>query len=111
MIFENTQNKWELSIGLEVHVQLQTKSKLFSCASTSFGGINNTQVSLIDVAMPGTLPILNQKCVDLTIKAGLALNCKINKISHFDVIASLLSYLQYLFQVKAHSSGFLRLHQ
>ena len=77
-------NHWELVIGLEIHAQLNTKSKLFSRSSTQFGAESNTQVSFIDVAMPGMLPVLNKECVALAVKAGLALEGKINKVSYFD---------------------------
>lgn len=75
---------WEYVIGLEIHAQISSKSKLFSGASTDFGALPNSQVSLIDAAMPGTLPVLNKYCVEQAIKTGLALNTKINKVSIFD---------------------------
>jgi len=75
---------WEYVIGLEVHAQISSKSKLFSGSSTEFGASTNSQVSLIDAAMPGMLPILNQYCVDQAVKTGLGLKAKINKYSVFD---------------------------
>jgi len=77
-------NYWELIVGLEVHAQLNTTSKLFSRSSTQFGEEANTQVSFIDAAMPGMLPALNKKCVALAVKAGLALKGRINRTSYFD---------------------------
>ncbi|WFW29932.1 MAG: Asp-tRNA(Asn)/Glu-tRNA(Gln) amidotransferase subunit GatB [Wolbachia endosymbiont of Menacanthus eurysternus] len=80
MIKEN----WEAVIGLEVHAQISSKAKLFSDSSTEFGAEHNTQVSLIDAAMPGTLPILNYYLVEQVVRTGLALSAEINKCSHFD---------------------------
>lgn len=74
---------FEPVIGLEVHVQLATKTKLFSGASTRFGALPNTQVSFIDAALPGTLPTLNAKAVECAIKLGLALHAHIAKTSIF----------------------------
>ena len=76
--------KWEYVIGLEVHAQVSSKAKLFSGASAEFGAEPNTQVSLIDAAMPGMLPVLNQYCVEQAIKTGLGINAKINNVSIFD---------------------------
>ncbi|MDR1475936.1 MAG: Asp-tRNA(Asn)/Glu-tRNA(Gln) amidotransferase subunit GatB [Holosporales bacterium] len=75
---------WEIVIGLEVHAQIATKSKLFSCSPTEFGSDPNSQVSFYDAAMPGTLPVLNRAAVDLAIKTGLSINGTINKMSQFD---------------------------
>lgn len=80
MVKEN----WEAVIGLEVHAQVSSKTKLFSSSSTEFGAEHNTQVSLIDAAMPGTLPILNYYCIEQAIRTGLALSAEINKCSYFD---------------------------
>ena len=74
---------WETVIGLEIHVQLATKSKLFSSSSTHFGLKQNTQASIIDLAMPGVLPVLNKKAVDMAIKFGLAVDAKIANESIF----------------------------
>lgn len=82
-IIGNT-GKWEYVIGLEIHAQIASNSKLFSGSPTEFGSAPNTQVSLIDAAMPGMLPVLNEYCVEQAIKTGLALNAKINKTSIFD---------------------------
>jgi aspartyl-tRNA(Asn)/glutamyl-tRNA(Gln) amidotransferase subunit B len=84
MIIQGIKCEWELVIGLEIHAQLSSNSKLFSSASTSFGEENNEQVSFIDSAMPGMLPVTNEKCVELAVRAGLALDAKINKFSMFD---------------------------
>ncbi len=74
---------WETVIGLEIHVQLSTESKLFSSASTDFGSEQNTQASIIDLAMPGVLPVLNKNAVDMAIKFGLAIDAKIADKSIF----------------------------
>ena len=84
MIVEKQSNMWELVMGLEIHAQLNSKSKLFSYSSTDFSQNNNDQVSYIDIAMPGTLPITNNKCIELAVKAGLSLNANINEFSMFD---------------------------
>ena len=84
MIVQGKTQKWELVIGLEIHAQLNSRTKLFSCSSTNFNQDNNQQVSYIDAAMPGMLPRMNKRCVELAVKAGLGLNGKINKFSMFD---------------------------
>ncbi|MFY0611254.1 MAG: Asp-tRNA(Asn)/Glu-tRNA(Gln) amidotransferase subunit GatB, partial [Hyphomicrobiaceae bacterium] len=75
---------WEIVIGLEVHAQVNSKAKLFSGASTEFGGPPNSHVSLVDAAMPGMLPVVNRECVAQAIRTGLGLNAKINLRSQFD---------------------------
>ena len=75
---------WEVVIGLEIHAQISSKAKLFSGASTAFGGEPNSQVSLVDMAMPGMLPVINEECVRQAIRSGLGLNAKINLRSVFD---------------------------
>src|SRR5476651_1292531 len=75
---------WEVVIGMEVHAQVTSKSKLFSGASTEFGGEPNSHVSLVDAAMPGMLPVINEECVKQAIRTGLGLNAKINLKSVFD---------------------------
>ena len=74
---------WEIVIGLEVHAQVIANSKLFSGSATDFGAEQNTQVSFVDAAMPGMLPVLNEKCVEQAVRTGLGLNAKINKTSIF----------------------------
>ncbi|MCK5385498.1 MAG: Asp-tRNA(Asn)/Glu-tRNA(Gln) amidotransferase GatCAB subunit B, partial [Alphaproteobacteria bacterium] len=66
--------EWEIVIGMEIHAQVIANSKLFSGASTDFGGAPNAQVSMVDAAMPGMLPVLNKKCVEQAIRTGLGLN-------------------------------------
>jgi aspartyl-tRNA(Asn)/glutamyl-tRNA(Gln) amidotransferase subunit B len=83
-IIEGSTGKWEMVIGLEVHAQVTANSKLFSGAPTDFGGEPNTQVSLVDAAMPGMLPVLNEYCVEQAIKTGLGLGAHINKLSVFE---------------------------
>jgi aspartyl-tRNA(Asn)/glutamyl-tRNA(Gln) amidotransferase subunit B len=76
--------EWEVVVGLEVHAQITSHSKLFSGASTTFGAEPNTQVSLIDAAMPGMLPVPNQECVRQAVRTGLAIEAQINRWSRFD---------------------------
>jgi aspartyl-tRNA(Asn)/glutamyl-tRNA(Gln) amidotransferase subunit B len=75
---------WEIVVGMEVHAQVTSKSKLFSGASTEFGGAPNSHVSLVDAAMPGMLPVINAECVAQAVRTGLGLNAKINLKSRFD---------------------------
>jgi aspartyl-tRNA(Asn)/glutamyl-tRNA(Gln) amidotransferase subunit B len=75
---------WEVVIGLEVHAQVTSQSKLFSGASTAFGGAPNAHVSLVDAAMPGMLPVINRECIKQAVRTGLGLNAKINLKSVFD---------------------------
>jgi aspartyl-tRNA(Asn)/glutamyl-tRNA(Gln) amidotransferase subunit B len=75
---------WEVVIGMEVHAQVDSKAKLFSGASTAFGGAPNAQVSLVDAAMPGMLPVINAECVRQAVRTGLGLKAKINLKSVFD---------------------------
>jgi len=75
---------WEVVIGLEVHAQVISNSKLFSGSSTKFGAEPNTQVSLVDAAMPGMLPVINRECVEQAVRTGLALKAEINRVSVFD---------------------------
>lgn len=75
---------WEVVIGLEVHAQVISRSKLFSGASTTFGGEPNAQVSFVDAAMPGMLPVINGECVRQAVRTGLALGAGINRWSRFD---------------------------
>jgi aspartyl-tRNA(Asn)/glutamyl-tRNA(Gln) amidotransferase subunit B len=75
---------WEIVIGMEVHAQVTSKAKLFSGASTEFGGPPNSHVSLVDAAMPGMLPVINEECVRQAIRTGLGLKAKINLKSVFD---------------------------
>jgi aspartyl-tRNA(Asn)/glutamyl-tRNA(Gln) amidotransferase subunit B len=76
--------EWEVVIGLEVHAQITSNSKLFSGADTSFGAEPNTQVSLIDAAMPGMLPVPNAECVRQAVRTGMAIDAQINAWSRFD---------------------------
>jgi aspartyl-tRNA(Asn)/glutamyl-tRNA(Gln) amidotransferase subunit B len=75
---------WELVIGLEVHAQVASNAKLFSGAATSFGAAPNSHVSLVDAAMPGMLPVINEECVAQAIRTGLGLKAQINLVSVFD---------------------------
>ncbi|MGE0698832.1 MAG: Asp-tRNA(Asn)/Glu-tRNA(Gln) amidotransferase subunit GatB [Hyphomicrobiaceae bacterium] len=75
---------WEIVVGMEVHAQVASKAKLFSGASTAFGGAPNSHVSLVDAAMPGMLPVINRECVAQAVRTGLGLNARINLVSVFD---------------------------
>jgi len=75
---------WEIVLGLEVHAQVASNAKLFSGAAVGFGGGPNTQVSLVDAAMPGMLPVINRHCVEQAIRTGLGLKAQINEWSRFD---------------------------
>jgi aspartyl-tRNA(Asn)/glutamyl-tRNA(Gln) amidotransferase subunit B len=75
---------WEVVIGLEVHAQILSNAKLFSGASTTFGAEPNTQVSFVDAAMPGMLPVINRYCIEQAIRTGLGLKASINRVSSFD---------------------------
>src|ERR1700691_267715 len=77
-------NGWEVVIGMEVHAQVTSQAKLFSGASTEFGGEANSHVSLVDAAMPGMLPVINEECVKQAVRTGLGLKAKINLKSVFD---------------------------
>src|SRR6195952_5387677 len=81
---EGATGDWEIVVGLEVHAQVTAQSKLFSGAATTFGAEPNSQVSLVDAAMPGMLPVLNGECVRQAVRTGLALGAQINKWSRFD---------------------------
>src|SRR6476469_5364878 len=81
---DNLIRGWEVVIGMEVHAQVSSNAKLFSGASTEFGGAPNSHVSLVDAAMPGMLPVINEECVRQAIRTGLGLKAKINLKSVFD---------------------------
>lgn len=83
-IIAGARGDWEMVIGLEVHAQVTSASKLFSGASTAFGAEPNTNVSLVDAAMPGMLPVLNAFCVEQAVRTGLGLKARINLYSRFD---------------------------
>lgn len=76
--------EWEVVIGLEVHAQITTQAKLFSGSATAFGAEPNTQVSLVDAAMPGMLPVLNRECIRQAVRTGMAIEAQINTWSRFD---------------------------
>ena len=71
---------WEIIIGLEVHAQVASESKLFSGSATEYGSAPNTQVSLVDAGMPGMLPVVNEFCIEQAVKTGFGLNAKINLV-------------------------------
>ncbi len=83
-LIDGQTGSWEIVVGLEIHAQAITQAKLFSGAATEFGAAANTQVSLVDAAMPGMLPVINMECVHQAIRSGLGLKAKINLHSVFD---------------------------
>ena len=83
-LIKGEKHDWEMVIGLEIHAQVKSNSKLFSSSSTKFGSSPNSQVSLVDAAMPGMLPVINKYCVEQAVKTGVGLNAKINNYSVFD---------------------------
>jgi aspartyl-tRNA(Asn)/glutamyl-tRNA(Gln) amidotransferase subunit B len=83
-LIEGRTGKWEVILGLEVHAQVISEAKLFSGAATAFGAEPNTQVSLVDAAFPGMLPVINKRCVEQAVKTGLGLKAEINLKSVFD---------------------------
>ena len=83
-LIEGSTGPWEVVIGLEVHAQVISNAKLFSGASTTFGAEPNTQVSFVDAAFPGMLPVINRECVAQAVRTGLGLNAHINVVSRFD---------------------------
>jgi len=83
-LIEGATGSWEIVIGMEVHAQILSKSKLFSSASTEFGAEPNSQVSYVDAAMPGMLPVINRICVEQAVRTGLGLRATINHVSVFD---------------------------
>src|SRR6185295_3972567 len=80
---ERMNARWETVIGLEVHAQLNTRSKIFSGASTAFGAPANTQASAVDIALPGVLPVLNRAAVEKAIRFGLSVGARVNRNSIF----------------------------
>src|SRR5579863_6675827 len=83
-LIEGRTGAWEIVIGLEVHAQVASRAKLFSGAAVGFGAGPNEQVSLVDAAMPGMLPVINRRCVEAAVRSGLGLKAKINPWSRFD---------------------------
>lgn len=109
-------NKYEVVIGLEVHAQLQTQSKLFCADSTTYGSQPNTQVSAISLAHPGTLPVINEAVVALAVKLGLALQCTINSKNYFARKNYFYPDLPKGYQISQHSApictaGYLTINQ
>src|SRR5438128_8851629 len=83
-LIKGANGHWQVIVGMEVHAQVTSQAKLFSGASTAFGGTPNSQVSLVDAAMPGMLPVINEECVRQAVRTGLGLNARINLKSVFD---------------------------
>ncbi|HUJ03589.1 MAG TPA: Asp-tRNA(Asn)/Glu-tRNA(Gln) amidotransferase GatCAB subunit B, partial [Rhizomicrobium sp.] len=80
-LIKGATGEWEVVIGMEVHAQVLSESKLFSGAATKFGAEPNEQVSFVDAAMPGMLPVINKYCVEQAVRTGLGLKAKINLTS------------------------------
>ena len=83
-LLKGATGEWEMVIGLEIHAQVTSQSKLFSGAPITFGAEPNTQVSLVDAAFPGMLPVLNETCIEQAVLTGLGINGTVNKYSRFD---------------------------
>ncbi len=83
-IIKGQKDDYEIVVGCEIHAQIASKSKLFSRSATEFGAKQNSQVSLVDAALPGMLPVINEECVKQAVKTGLGMNCQINLRSVFD---------------------------
>src|SRR5208282_6924236 len=83
-LIDGATGAWEVIVGLEVHAQVLSNSKLFSGASAAFGGEPNSHVSVVDAAMPGMLPVINEECVAQAVRTGLGLKAQINHRSVFD---------------------------
>ena len=83
-VIEGSTGPWEVVVGLEVHAQVISKSKLFSGAATEYGAEPNSQVSFVDAAFPGMLPVPNRECVAQAVRTGLGLDAQINLVSRFD---------------------------
>ena len=83
-LIEGETGDWEVVVGLEVHAQIVSEAKLFSGAATRFGAEPNTQVSLVDAAMPGMLPVINATCVEQAVRTGLGLKARVNRHSVFE---------------------------
>src|SRR6202045_3548127 len=83
-LIEGRTGQWEVVIGLEAHAQVISKAKLFSGAATAFGAEPNSEVSFVDAAFPGMLPVINAECVAQAVRSGLGLNAHINMVSRFE---------------------------
>lgn len=83
-LIQGETGEWEMVMGLEIHAQITANSKLFSGSNTAFGAEANSQVSFVDAAMPGMLPVINEHCVEQAVKTGLGLNAQVNKFSVFE---------------------------
>src|SRR5207302_8279819 len=83
-LIKGSTGDWEVVIGVEVHAQVTSNSKLFSGASTAFGGEPNSHISLVDAAMPGMLPVINEECIKQAVRTGLGLNAEIKRKSVFE---------------------------
>ena len=108
-------SKYELVVGLEIHAQLSTKSKLFCSDSTQFGASPNSQVSAVSLAHPGTLPVLNSNAIDLAVKLGIVLNCEIEHYNYFARKNYFYPDLPKGYQISQHTApicknGFVKIH-
>lgn len=77
-------SSWESVVGLEIHAQIKAASKLFSGSASTYAASVNANVSFFDASIPGTLPVLNRRCVEAGVLTSLALNCRVNPVSYFD---------------------------
>ena len=84
LLIRGATGDWEVVVGLEVHAQVNSRAKLFSGSSTAFGAEPNAHVSLVDAAMPGMLPVINEECIAQAVRTGLGLNAEIHLKSVFD---------------------------
>src|SRR3974390_2445920 len=95
---------WEVVVGMEIHAQVRSRAKLFSGASAEYGGEPNDHVSLVDAAMPGMLPVINEECVAQAVRTGLGLKAKINHRSVFDRKNYFYPHLPPGFQISQYKS-------
>ncbi len=103
-LIKGSTGDWEIVIGMEVHAQVASNAKLFSGASTEFGGAPNSHVSLVDAAMPGMLPVINEECVRQAVRTGLGLKAKVNLRSVFDRKNYFYPDLPQGYQISQHKS-------
>src|ERR1700722_18585242 len=106
-LIKGATGEWEVVVGLEVHAQVNSQAKLFSGAATAFGAEPNSHVSLIDAAMRGMLPVINQECVAQAVRTGLGLNARINLRSVFDRKNYFYPDLPQGYQISQHKSRLL----
>ena len=89
-LIKGATGEWEVVIGMEIHAQVTSQSKLFSGAATAFGGDPNSHVSLVDAAMPGMLPVINEECIEQAVRTGLGLVIRLHVFTGFVLVVNLL---------------------